>query len=289
LVAGVDVVIHAAGLAHQHRATLAQRVEYSQINTACTESMVRAAVAADCQRFVLVSSVSVYGAGSPATTEEAPCNPSSPYAISKLEAEHVASEVAASSKMELIILRMATLYGDNDPGNVGRLLRTIDRGRFLWIGDGQNRKSLVHVEDAASACALAATRPLSTHFRTFNIATEPCTMREIVSTLACSLGRRPPSIHVPARIPLTAAAITSNIPGLATRARRFRSTLDKWLSDEVFDATLFRDTFGWHPKISLDRGLARQVAQYRLNWQQASPTSTASGDGRRSLPGNRAA
>jgi nucleoside-diphosphate-sugar epimerase len=191
--------------------------------------------------------------------------------------------------MELIILRMATLYGENDPGNVGRLLRAIDRGRFLWIGDGQNRKSLVHVEDAASACALAATCPLSTHFRTFNIAAVPCTMREIVSTLACSLGRRPPSLHVPARIPLAAAVIGSKIPGIAIRARRFRSTLDKWLSDEVFDATLFRDAFGWHPQISLDRGLARQVAQYRLNRQPASPASSATDDGRRSLPGNRAA
>jgi hypothetical protein len=43
--------------------------------------------------------------------------------------------------MALTILRLATLYGEGDPGNVGRLMRALDRGRFLWIGDGSNRNS----------------------------------------------------------------------------------------------------------------------------------------------------
>ena len=38
--------------------------------------------------------------------------------------------------MALTILRLATLYGEGDRGNVGRLMRTPDRGRFLWIGGG---------------------------------------------------------------------------------------------------------------------------------------------------------
>ena len=63
--------------------------------------------------------------------------------------------------MALTILRLATLYGEGDPGNVGRLMRKLDRGRFLWIGDGSNRKSLLYKGDAARACMAVAERPAS--------------------------------------------------------------------------------------------------------------------------------
>jgi len=86
-------------------------------------------------------------------------NPVGPYALSKYNAKLRAIEIARDSGMALTILRLATLYGEGDPGNVGRLLRTLDRGRFLWIGDGSNRKSLLHKGDAARACMAVAERP----------------------------------------------------------------------------------------------------------------------------------
>jgi nucleoside-diphosphate-sugar epimerase len=174
---------------------------------------------------------------------------------------------------------MATLYGDNDPGNVGRLLRAIDRGRFIWIGDGQNYKSLLHVDDAAAACVVAATQRQLPSRRTFNIATEPCSMRAIVSTLATALGRPTPSLRLPAQLPLAAAAFAGKVPGLANRAHRIRATLEKWLSDDVFDAKSFRDAFGWHPAVPLSHGLSRQVAQYRLTQNQAASVHEPINDG----------
>jgi nucleoside-diphosphate-sugar epimerase len=263
LIAGAQVVIHAAGLAHQHHAGQSQSADFFRVNTRGTEVVARAAAAAGCRRFVLISSVSVYGNGSPPKTENDRCFPSSPYARSKLKAERVAAEVAASANMELIILRMATMYGENDPGNVGRLLRAIDRGRFVWIGNGQNHKSLVHVEDAARACVAAATQVQVPPCQAFNIAATPCTMRSIVGTLASALGRRVPSYRLPARMPLMAMAVAGKVPGLGSRARRFAGTLEKWLSDDIFDATSFRETFGWRPAIRLKAGIARQVERYR--------------------------
>lgn len=263
LVAGNDVVIHSAGLAHQHRATSAQDAEFFRINTLGTETVVRAAAAAGCRRIVLIGSVSVYGNGWPPKTEAAACRPVGAYAQSKLEAEKVAAEVANSAGMELVVLRMATLYGRSDPGNVGRLLQAIDRRRFVWIGRGENVKSLIEVEDAASACVIAACCPNLPNARTFNVSAEPCSMRAIVAGLAEALDRRVPPLRLPPRPLRFAAAFTGKVPRLAHRAQRFRSTLDKWLSDEAYDATLFRDSFGWAPRISLHDGLARQVAAYR--------------------------
>jgi len=263
LVDGVEVVIHAAGLAHRHRGGSSQAGHFLHVNARGTEAIARAAAAAGCRRIVLVSSVAVYGNGSQPKTESDACFPTSPYASSKLAAEQLATEVAASTNMELIILRMATLYGENDPGNVGRLLRAIDRRRFVWIGAGQNRKSLVHVEDAASACVAAAIRRQAPKCKTFNVATKSYPMRLIVSKIANALGRGVPPVRLPARIPLMAAAVAGKVPGLADQGQRLVATLEKWISDDVFDAALFRDAFGWRPVVTLDKGIARQVARYR--------------------------
>jgi nucleoside-diphosphate-sugar epimerase len=109
---------------------------------------------------ILISSVSVYG---PYTLglydENTPCRPVGPYPLSKFHAELRAIEIADKSGMALTILRLATLYGEGDPGNVGRLIRSLDQGRFVWIGDGSNRKSLLYKRDAARACVAVASSP----------------------------------------------------------------------------------------------------------------------------------
>ena len=70
-------------------------------------------------------------------------------------------EISRMPHVDLTILRMATLYGEGDPGNVARLMRAIDLGRFIWIGNGMNRKSLLHKEDAARASLEVAKTPAS--------------------------------------------------------------------------------------------------------------------------------
>ena len=262
LVAGTDVVIHAAGLAHQHHASNSDSSQFFDANLSGTANVVRSAARAGCRRFVYISSVSVYGSGSPPKVEASICLPQSAYAQSKLEGEQIATEVATSVGMELIILRMATLYGENDPGNVGRLLKLIDQGQFIWIGRGENRKSLIHVDDAARACVIAACCRSLPHGNSYNVSAEPCTMHAVVSTLAANLGRREPWLRLPAGLPLMVAAVAARIPGIASRAQRIHSIMEKWLSDEVYDAMQFRRAFVWSPEISLSEGLARQVAWY---------------------------
>jgi nucleoside-diphosphate-sugar epimerase len=66
----------------------------------------------------------------------------------------------------------------------------LDRGRFLWIGDGSNRKSLLYKGDAARACMAVAERPAS-GVNIYNVSAPACTMREIVDGIADALGKHP--------------------------------------------------------------------------------------------------
>jgi nucleoside-diphosphate-sugar epimerase len=263
-VAGVDVVIHAAGLAHMFGRSQAASAPFDAVNRIGTENTVRLAAEAGARRIVLVSSVSVYGeSGRRECAENAPCCPEGAYAQSKWQAEQCAREIASSYQMDLAVLRLATLYGEGDPGNVGRLMRAIDRRRFVWVGDGSNRKSLLHRDDAARACVVAAASGMG-GVHVFNVASTWHTMREVVETLAAKLGRGLFPIRVPASLAMAAAEAADRLGG-SRRRPDLAKAVAKWLADDTYDGRLFQTSFNFLPSVALTDGLEREVAWYRQN------------------------
>jgi nucleoside-diphosphate-sugar epimerase len=263
LMLGADCVVHAAGSAHQRGTHHTIRQNLVAVNVKGTQNVVRAAVGAGVRRFVLVSSVSVYGAraAGPCNEDCPPC-PLGAYAESKFEAERQAIAEASAGNMSLCILRLATVYGEGDPGNVARLVRAIDRGRFVWIGSGSNLKTLVHREDAGRACAIAAWS-LDQPGGTFNVAEGAYPLRGIVETIVLELGASVPRFHIPA----PPIRLLSRAVGVLARGRgrleMVRHTLDRWLSNDVYDGTRFRQIFDFHPVVGLREGLQREVAWYQ--------------------------
>lgn len=262
---GITGVIHAAGLAHIFDSVQAQKAFFNAINVTGTVNMINAAVLTGVQHFVLISSVSVYG---PFThgmySEDNPCHPVGAYAKSKHRAELEAQEISRKSAMALTILRLATLYGEGDPGNVGRLMRALDRGRFFWIGDGSNRKSLLYKGDAARACLAVAARPAS-GASVYNVSTPPCTMRDIVDGLAMTLGKKPLPGRIPASVAMSAGKVLSCLPYKGFSG--LRATIQKWLAEDIYDTSRIESDFGFHPQVDLIEGLKREVDWYRQSQQ----------------------
>ena len=151
----------------------------------------------------------------------------------------------------LTILRLVTLYGEGDPGNVGRLMRTLDRGRFLWIGEGSNRKSLLCKGDAARACMAVAERSAS-GVNIYNVSAPACTMRGIVDGIADALGKHPLPVRVPASPALLLSRHLSRIPN--RRMAGLHQTVKKWLAEDVYDTRRFEEAYGFQTKTSLKEG-----------------------------------
>jgi nucleoside-diphosphate-sugar epimerase len=256
LVEGVDCVVHAAGTAHRY-GRAAQAREAFAANARGVENVLTAAARAGARQAVLVSSVSVYGPHQGAAVETDTCRPDSVYGKSKLVGELMARRVAHESGMALTIVRLATVYGEGDPGNIARLMRAIDRRRFVWVGSGDNRKSLIHRDDVGRAC-LAVIQAPAEGTRTFNVSAPACSMRDVVEGLAQALDRRVPRVGLPARPALAAAGLPARMG-----APIFRETLRKWLADDVYSPAAFRETFGWEAAVPLAEGLRREVAWYR--------------------------
>lgn len=225
-------------------------------------------MAAGVRHLLLVSSVSVYGHRSVMPcSESSSCYPEGAYAESKWHAERRAIETTRGTATSLTILRMVTMFGEGDPGNIARLMRVIDRGHFVWIGDGSNRKSLIHREDAARAC-LCAVRAAETGVNIYNVSSPPWTVRELVEGLASALGRRLCPLHIPASLALGLTGMAAWLSNGYGSFGTARAAVQKWLADDVYDGSKFNQAFGFRPQVSLAEGLRREVAWYRQQSEQ---------------------
>lgn len=255
---GVHAVVHAAGRAHQFGRGARDSAAFRAVNETGTANVVEAAVACGVRHVVLASSVSVYGnyAGS-ACTEAAPCHPRGAYAISKRQGELRAIERTPASGA-LTILRFATIYGEGDRGNVARLIGAVERGRFIWPGSGENRKSLIYVEDAARACLCPIERGAA-GIEIYNVSAPPATMREIVAAVSQALARPVPRLAIPLNLLKAVAALSACIgdPG------GLHQRLQKFVHDDVYDGTKFESAFNFSAAVSLAEGMRREVDAMR--------------------------
>lgn len=257
---GASSVVHASGLAHVFSPEAGAAGKYREINEIGTANVVSAAVGAGAEHIVLISSVSVYGPGTRGHCGENDlCNPSGAYAESKRKAELKAREIALDAGVPLTILRLATLYGEGDPGNIGRLLKALDERLFLWIGEGRNRKSLLYKGDAARACLSVLNRPAA-GVRVYNVSGPPYMMRDIVDGLVKALGKSPFFIRIPEPTAMAAGRFLSRLP--AKRLSQLRLTMEKWLAEDVYDTSSFERDYGYHTKVDLSEGFTREVRWY---------------------------
>lgn len=256
---GAAAVVHAAGLAHVFGARTWDSARFYEVNEAGTANVVEAALKAGVSHFVLVSSVSVYGSYPGVKCDETiRCRPQGPYAMSKWQGEQRAIERMAKGEGVLSILRFATIYGEGDRGNVAKLIRALDQGRFIWPGSGQNQKSLIFKEDAARACLCALERQASAT-DVFNVSAPPASMREIVAAICQGLGRPIPRLGIPGPLLKAVGAFSQRIgdPG------HLNERLRKFVRDDVYDGSKFEATFNFSPTVSLFEGLLREINSLR--------------------------
>ena len=255
---GIDVVCHVAGLAHIFEKSKYEKAPFYEVNVIGTKNVADAAARAGVKYFLFISSVSVYGGEAEGKNEESKCHPETPYAESKWQAEQLLINFCKKVGMDLTILRLATLYGEGDPGNVARLIRLIDRGRFVWVGNGKNLKSLLHRDDAARACIEAIKRPQH-GINIYNVSAPPCKMIDIVKTIYDALGKSSPSWHIPASFALNSAKLLKIFSFNRGKLSNIYDTLKKWVANDYYNTEKFNKTFNFQTGVSLEEGIRREV------------------------------
>ncbi len=259
---GVRCVCHAAGLAHIYHNSKALAARFHSVNVVGTQNLATAAIRAGISHFVFISSVSVYGAQARGKDEDTECYPDSPYAKSKLMAERCLMAICQNAGIKLTILRFGTLYGEGDRGNVARLIKSIAHAPFIWVGTGENLKSLLYLEDAARACIAVIKKPAS-GIKIYNVSGYPSTMQDIVTAIAQNLQKSIPRWHIPAHFALNLAMLMKCLSFSRGPARALHDALQKWLADDYCSAHRFCRAFDFYTRIGLDEGMRREVEWLR--------------------------
>ena len=256
VVAGIDAVVHLAARVHMMRETSSDPdAAYDQLNAAVTEKLAKAAASAGVSRFVFLSSVKVNGeaTGEQAYSETDTPAPEDAYGRSKLAAEQALRDIAATSDLPCISLRIPLVYGPGVGANFAALLRLCDLPIPLPLGGlTGNRRSLLFVRNLTNAIhtVLEASDPASATYLLSD--GEDLSTTGLVRGLRRCLNRSTPDLPIPAGI----LRMVASMAGKKAAADRLCGSLQ-------IDSSLFRETFDWTPPFSVGQGLAATAAWHR--------------------------
>lgn len=147
-----DIILHAAGKAHTVPKNTLESEEFFQINFEGTKNLVHGLEQFGKlpQSIIFISTVAVYGVESGTNINEDHARlGSSPYALSKIYAEDYLKDWCFKNNVTLGILRPSLIAGKNPHGNLGAMINGIKTGKYLRIGNGAARKSVLMAEDIA--------------------------------------------------------------------------------------------------------------------------------------------
>jgi len=167
---GVDAVVHMAALLHIVNPPPDLQEKYERVNIGGTASVVEGAIKAGVKRVVLFSTIAVYGPSDSCVLDElSPTHPDTFYAQTKCAAEKIVLNARGANGQPLgTVLRLGAVYGSRIKGNYERLTHALASHRFIPIGNGLNRRTLVYDKDVGRAAALAVSHPAAAG-RVFNV------------------------------------------------------------------------------------------------------------------------
>jgi nucleoside-diphosphate-sugar epimerase len=198
------------------------------------------------RRFILVSTSSVYGKVA-LGNETAQARPVSPYGVTKLAAEQLATAYAEGYGLPLVTLRYFSVYGPRQRPDMAynRFFNAILNEQPIEVyGDGLQVRGNTYVGDCVDATIAAVDAPVG---ETYNVGGgETTTVLDVLKRMEEITGRK--------------AELVFNAPRLGDQRQTFA------------DTTKIRSHLGWQPKTKLDEGLARQwqwQSSTDVDWPQA--------------------
>jgi nucleoside-diphosphate-sugar epimerase len=246
LLAGVDSVVHLAGIAHIGPAI--GEADYDRVVHAATAELAAACSKAGVRRLVFMSSVRAQSGPAAAgvlTENDAP-RPTEAYGRAKLRAE----AAVRAAGVPWTILRPAMVYGAGAKGNLALLLRLADSPWPLPFAGLANQRSLVSLDNLIAAVRIGLGADAAARQLYLVADPTPVTLPQIIAALRRGLGRAPRLYRVP--------------PAVFARTFRLIGRGDVW---ERIGGSLVVDpgkliAAGWQPDADTLGTLARIAGQH---------------------------
>ena len=249
---GVDVVVHTAAMVGMP----SQTEQFWRVNTLGTRHVLDAAIRARVPRFVLLSSVTVFGNDFPdQVTEDYPTRPTGvPYADTKIAAEHLCLDSHLRSGTDVTIVRPGDVYG---PGSRPWTLLPIAMIRSRRVAvPTTGVHSPVYVSDVVSGILAAAASPRAAGEIVTLSGGKGVPTGEYFDHYARMLGRKGVP-RLPRSAMLGAAALQARVATGLGRTIELSPAAVRYLADRrgTYNIGKAAELLDWHPRVGLEAGL----------------------------------
>ncbi|MCP4714003.1 MAG: NAD-dependent epimerase/dehydratase family protein [Deltaproteobacteria bacterium] len=263
-VAGQEVVYNCAGMVVEW----GRREDFVRVNVDGTRSLLDAALAADVQRFVHASSVTVMGPPRDATplTEAAVYTDRffEYYTETKIASEKLVREYQRARGLAATIVRPGLIWGPGDTTILPRIEELAAKGLLWNIGGGRNVLCLAYIDHVVQAMMLAAESSQSVG-QIYNIYdAEKRTSGDFFAALAGIMGLKPPQLSLPFSMLYGTAWLLELLYKLARSAQPpfiTRYAICLLGCNYNYDIAKPKKELGYEPCVSFQAGMDR-VAQW---------------------------
>ncbi len=258
LLQGVDTVYHLAARVLVAESILYPR-EYNEANVSGTVALLEAMRDAGIPRLIFASSGAVYGDQTDQPIHEtATPHPLSPYAVSKLSAEHYIHTIGALWGTTTVALRIFNAYGPGQPvlpshsPVIPRFIsQALGGGSLVIFGDGEQTRDFVYLTDVVHALIEARNIGKPEHC-TVNVGTGiGVSINQIAQEIITQTGSSSNIIYSP-----VSSGGVSRLQADLTRARKL---------------------LGYRPKITIEEGI-RRMLQARVQSASTGPQQSPEGE-----------
>ncbi len=186
---GIDVVIHLAAITDA-TSSFGKEEEVELVNYSGTARVAQACVENGC-KLIFPSTTSVYGTQEEVVDEECPIEglkPQSPYAASKLRAEHFLKKLGHERNLRYVIFRLGTIFGTS----IGMRFHTainkfcwqacLRKPITVWRTALNQRRPYLDLSDAVASFLYVIDRDLFMG-QIYNVVTVNATVGEIVEVI----------------------------------------------------------------------------------------------------------
>lgn len=198
------------------------------------------------ERYVHISSPEVYGTCEGTVTEDAPLNPSTPYAASKAAGDLMLFTLVKNFNFPLAMIRATNVYGAHQQlfKIIPRTVIYLKSGKKIELhGGGVAVKSYIHIRDVSRG-----------------------------ELAAMEQGRNGAIYHLSPDGGIAVKELVRTICELMDRsfAESTVAVMERLGQDKayVIDSTRARREFGWLPRIQIEEGLSQVIKWVELYWPE---------------------
>lgn len=251
-VRGCDYLIHLAAALGVQRTEI-NRLECLFINIQGTVNVLEACIKEKVKKIVFASSSEVYGEQKiQPITEDAPLNPKSNYAISKIVGEEYVKAYFETYGLKYNIVRLFNVYGENQRDDfvmikfINKVLKNIPPALY---GKGDQVRTFCYVKDAARGIVDALLTPLEKEVFNIGSDVEAITIKDLAQKVVAISKKSLEPQFVP-----------------------YHNT-DRNLNRDIIVRTpsikRARERLNYRPEISLDEGIKKIINYYTKKLEKA--------------------